>query len=355
MSPGSAVGPVRVVPVDPDDAPGFEAWNDVLTRGERHGRERYATPWMPGEMRERLRSPEAGTKMEAWALVEGPPGEGAVRASALLEWRTTDNLDRVDARVMTDPAVRGQGHGSHLLDAVVERCRALGRSRLGADAWWPIAAGTDGEGTVGADFLRRRGFELGISEVLRVLPLPVPAERLDALAAEAAVHHGAYRIEAFAGRVPEEWAQAWGALAGSLEVEAPTGGIEIEAHASGAAEVRSEEEVMARQGRTPHRAVALDADGALVAYTEVVSTEHEPHRAYQWGTLVRPDHRGHRLGMAVKVAALRQLVEHAPQVREVLTWNAEVNGPMIAVNEQLGYRAVERAGWFERRLDRPPS
>ena len=27
------------------------------------------------------------------------------------------------------------------------------------------------------------------------------------------------------------------------------------------------------------------------------------------------------------------------------------NVPMIAVNEQLGFRAVERAGWFERRLD----
>lgn len=353
MSPAAELEPTRVVPVDPEDAAGFEAWNDVLTRGERHGRERYATPWMPAEMRERLRSPEAGTRMEAWALVEGPADAdaGVVRASALLEWRTTDNLERLDSRVMTDPSVRGQGHGTRLLDAVVERCGALGRTRLGADAWWPVAAGTDGEGTGGAEFLRRRGFTLGISEVLRVLELPVPDEHLAALAAEAAPHHGAYRVEAFVGPVPEEWAEAWGALSGSLEVEAPTGGIEMEAHASGAAEVRSEEEVMARQGRTLYRAVALDADGALVAYTEVVTTEHEPHRAYQWGTLVRPDHRGHRLGLAVKVAALRLLVEHAPQVREVLTWNAEVNGPMIAVNEQLGYRAVERAGWFERRLD----
>lgn len=351
MRPGGDVGPIRIVPVDPDDAVAFEAWNDVLTRGERHGRERHATPWMPVEMRERLRAPETGTRMEAWALVEGPADAGVVRASALLEWRPTDNLDRLDARVITDPPARGRGHGTRLLDAVVERCGALGRTRLGADAWWPVEAGTDGEGAVGARFLRRHGFTLGISEVLRVLELPVPGEHLDVLAAEAAAHHGAYRVEVFVGPVPERWAEAWGALSGSLEVEAPTGGIEMEAHASGAAEVRSEEEVMARQGRTPHRAVALDSDGTLVAYTEVVTTEHEPHRAYQWGTLVRPDHRGHRLGLAVKVAALRLLVEHAPQVREVLTWNAEVNGPMIAVNERLGYRAVERAGWFERRLD----
>ena len=53
----------------------------------------------------------------------------------------------------------------------------------------------------------------------------------------------------------------------------------------------------------------------------------------------------------MKVAAQRLLQQHAPGVRGVWTWNAEENVPMIAVNEQLGFRAVERAGWFERRLD----
>ena len=50
----------------------------------------------------------------------------------------------------------------------------------------------------------------------------------------------------------------------------------------------------------------------MVAYTDLAATEHEPERAYQWGTLVRPDHRGHRLGLAVKVANLRLLQESAP-------------------------------------------
>ena len=33
-----------------------------------------------------------------------------------------------------------------------------------------------------------------------------------------------------------------------------------------------------------------------------------------------------------------------PQVRTVDTWNAESNQPMVAVNEQLGYRWMGR-GW----------
>lgn len=342
----SAVGR-HLAPVDIADDAALRAWDDVLVRGQRAGREEYATPWMFVEMVERLRGPEHGTVYEPWALYE----DGVVRASALLEYRTVDNLDRADATVMVDPDHRGRGLGSTLLDAVVARTRELGRTRLGADAWWPIEAGTDGVGVPAADFLRRRGFVLGSSEVLRVLDLPVDPATLDVVADDAARHHRDYRIEAFVGPVGEQFAADWARLAGSLEVEAPTGGIDLEASTTGVEGLRAEEELMGRQGRTPHRAIALDPDGRVVAYTEVVTTLHEPERAYQWGTLVAGEHRGHRLGLAVKAAALRRLQESAPRVRRIWTWNAEENGPMIAVNEQLGYRAVERAGWFERRLD----
>jgi hypothetical protein len=35
------------------------------------------------------------------------------------------------------------------------------------------------------------------------------------------------------------------------------------------------------------------------------------------------------------------MVVAEPAVRVVTTWNAESNGPMIAVNEAMGYRPVE--------------
>ena len=47
----------------------------------------------------------------------------------------------------------------------------------------------------------------------------------------------------------------------------------------------------------------FDGDG----WTDLATTIHEPGRAYQWGTLVDRAHRGHRLGVAVKVANLRLL------------------------------------------------
>jgi GNAT superfamily N-acetyltransferase len=107
----------------------------------------------------------------------------------------------------------------------------------------------------------------------------------------------------------------------------------------------------AAAGRTTYTTVALTPDGAVVAYTDLVVPSHDPGRAYQWGTLVAPEHRGHRLGLAVKAHNLRQLQHHCPDLRILSTFNAEVNRHMVEVNERLGFRPVERLGEFQRKLD----
>ena len=62
-------------------------------------------------------------------------------------------------------------------------------------------------------------------------------------------------------------------------------------------------------------------------------------------TLVHPEHRGHRLGLAVKLANLEALAHEAPLVRRIVTGNARVNAPMIAVNDLMGFE-VAGAGYF---------
>ena len=74
-----------------------------------------------------------------------------------------------------------------------------------------------------------------------------------------------------------------------------------------------------------------------MAYSDLATTVHEPGRAYQWGTLVRPQDRGHRLGVAVKVANLRLLQRERPDIVRLTTYNAEVNAHMIGVNEAMGF------------------
>jgi GNAT superfamily N-acetyltransferase len=73
----------------------------------------------------------------------------------------------------------------------------------------------------------------------------------------------------------------------------------------------------------------------------------DPGRAYQWDTLVLPEHRGHRLGLALKVANLARMQAGHPDRTELHTFNAEDNPPMAAVNDALGFRAVERMGEWQ--------
>ena len=118
--------------------------------------------------------------------------------------------------------------------------------------------------------------------------------------------------------------------------------------------VREREATLARQGRTKYNTVALSAAGEVVAYSDLATTIHEPGRAYQWGTLVRRQDRGHRLGVAVKVANLRLLQRERPDIVRLTTYNAEVNAHMIGVNEAMGFVPIARLGDFQKKLDRVP-
>ena len=64
--------------------------------------------------------------------------------------------------------------------------------------------------------------------------------------------------------------------------------------------------------------------------------------ASQGDTLVAPAHRGHRLGLWIKLANLELLLREHPEVRAIDTFNADDNRWMVAINEQLGFRPLRR-------------
>jgi RimJ/RimL family protein N-acetyltransferase len=194
------------------------------------------------------------------------------------------------------------------------------------------------------------GFDLALTEVQRELRLPVEESVLAGLAVEAARAHAAYALRSWSGPVPDDLVEGWARLTSTLVTEAPMGDLEWEQEAASTDAVREQEAVVERQGRTKYNTVALSADGEVVAYSDLATTVHEPGRAFQWGTLVDPAHRGHRLGVAVKVANLRLLQRERPDVRRLTTYNAEVNSHMIGVNEAMGFRPVARLGDFQKRL-----
>jgi GNAT superfamily N-acetyltransferase len=338
---------LEIVEVDPSDPAVFDPFHVVYVEALRHGPQgEFATVWQADEVRVAMQDPDERTYRAGWlGLVDGRPA-----ATGWIQCSTVDNTDLADVQICCAPAERGHGYGATMLAHVEDQARAMGRQRLVGLVAWPYEAGPEGVGSPDLAWARRHGFEIALVDVQRRLPLPVDRVRLDALAAEAANHHEGYSLRSFTGPVPDDLVEGWAALSATLMTEAPMGDIEREVEALDVDRLRADEAMIQKQGRVKLGTAALAPDGELVAYTDLAVTPHESERAYQWGTLARPDHRGHRLGMAVKVANVRLLQDTQPQVTTVVTFNADVNAPMVAVNERLGFRPVQWEGEVQKRL-----
>jgi len=345
------VSELQIVAVDPSDPVSFDPFYDVYAAAGRHGAQgEFATVWQRNEVRVAMQDPDPSDFRLGWT--------GSVDGHAVVTgWThgsTVDNTDILDVAIHCAPDDRGHGYAAAMLAHVEREARERGRIRLVGEVNWPYALGASGSGSPDLTWALRNGFELGLLDVQRRLPLPVPTALLDELAAEAAPHHAAYPLVSFLGPVPDELVESWAALTATLMTEAPMGEIEREPAVIDVDRFRAEEAMIERQGRLKVSTGALAPDGTLVAYSDLVLTVHEAERAYQWGTLVRPDHRGHRLGLAVKVANLRQLQETQPDISTVVTFNADVNAAMVAVNDRLGFRPVQWMGEVQKTLARPP-
>jgi GNAT superfamily N-acetyltransferase len=338
---------MNIVPVDATDPDGFEPYFATYAAASKAGAAgEFATVWQLEEVRVAMADPDERKLRKGWAGWVG----GSVAATGWMEASTVDNTDIANVLVCSHPDHRGRGYATAMLEHVEGVARTWSRSRLLAEIDWPYAAGAAGEGATALAWARRHGFEVGLVDVQRRLALPVAEALLDRLAAEAAVHHGGYELLSFTGPVPEALAEAWVRLDSTLITEAPMGEIERGVESADVGALRAREAVVLAQGRQKLSTVALAPDGDLVALTDLAVTEHEPERAYQWGTLVRPDHREHRLGMAVKAANLRLLQQAQPQITTLVTYNADVNAPMVAINEQLGFRPVAYLGELQKKL-----
>src|SRR5690606_6524998 len=107
---------------------------------------------------------------------------------------------------------------------------------------------------------------------------------------------------------------AYAHLKGLLSVEAPMGELEFEPEKWDVQRLRDEEDEAAAQGRTLYTTIALAPDGEVAGHTQLAVPSHDPGRAYQWDTLVLRKHRGHRLGLALKVANLDAMSADHPEI-----------------------------------------
>ena len=281
-----------------------------------------------------LRSPSTLERLEPWVVLVG----GQVAGLALLWFPLLDNTRFTWGEVDVDPRLRRRGAGGALVQRLVERTREEGRTTVLVESHVP----DDGrEDHPHVRFAERHGFALTNTEIRRVLDLPRDPALLVRLAADAARRHAGYRVESFVGSLPDDLRQSYCDCCNQLAVDAPTGEVDFEAESLSPTTYVEQVDRLTRQGRTLVHTVAIAPNGEVVAYNDLVVRADGPQDVMQWGTLVRREHRGRRLGMAVKVRGLQELTRFAPGAERVQTCNAEQNAQMVGVNEELGFRRVE--------------
>jgi GNAT superfamily N-acetyltransferase len=259
--------------------------------------------------------------------------QGAVRLNLSLH----DNTHMASVDYHTHPDRQRRGIGRAMAERSYDVARARGRTLMVTEAFAPV----DGT-SPGLLFAEAMGFTTAIVDGMKVVDLVETEPLWDDLLARTTPRHGDYRILTWLDRVPDELVASYCRLNETFFSEAPMGDLDIKPEVWDEDRVRQREERNLKQRRHDVSAGAVAKDGTMVGVTEVSVSDASPGRGMQSGTIVAREHRGHALGLAIKLANHRQLREHFPECRLLLTGNADVNAPMNAVNEALGYREVER-------------
>jgi GNAT superfamily N-acetyltransferase len=284
-----------------------------------------------------LSGPIAGYGIELWLGMSDGQDIGCVKLTMPLH----DNLGNADVDLAIHPKHRGQGLGRRLAEAMLARVGALGRTTVTAEVSTPL--GQDLGSTSGAVLAARFGAKPALTERRRLLDLTAIDEAgLAALEADVTAGATGYSLMQWIDRVLDVDVADMAALMVRMSTDAPHGDLIEEPEVWDVARYRAKEDSAAARNRKRVGTAARDeATGRLVGFTDIGVSTVQPQVGYQWDTIVTRDHRGHRLGLLMKLANLRLLREVSPTTRYVNTWNADDNAPMVAVNDALGFRPVE--------------
>lgn len=259
-----------------------------------------------------------------------------------IEFPLLDNLDNAGLDIQVLPEYRRRGVGRALYAYGVARVRDAGRTRIMGQSADTMPGGVTRDPAPTA-FAQSLGAKSALVDVRRRLDIgTVDDATLDALLAESWQRATGYELHYWTGSVPDEHIDDIAYLDGRLITDAPMGDLEWEAEQVDAARIREFEAFRRAQGVRGYHVVARHVDsGRIAAWTHITCPAEPDWHAFQQITIVDPDHRGHRLGLIVKIENLRLTLRHEPALRVIDTWNADSNRHMIAINEAVGYRAVD--------------
>jgi GNAT superfamily N-acetyltransferase len=254
---------------------------------------------------------------------------------------------------------RSRGIGTALHERVDAFARAEGKSVLqvyvteAASTTADVIPPPTGFGSVPRDvastrFLLKNGYVL--EQVGRMSRLELPVD-VSALASDAAGAAGAdYAVRGYLGRTPDDLLSDVALLRQSMGTDAPSAGMETESEWT-AERVKEDDDAVASSPRKWLTTIVHHVPtGEVAGYTELDIPPERDRPVAQGDTIVLAEHRGHRLGMLLKVANIEQLAEVSPGHPAITSSNAEDNTHMLSVNEAVGFVAWASMGAWKKVL-----
>lgn len=293
-----------IEPLDPTGEPQFAEFHAVYLAAHT---EEWDRPHGANELRVELLG-DSGFRQTVGFV--GRDDAGAAVAVGTVEFTLKDNLDLGFLQIYVAPDRRREGHGTAMESYIADVARERGRTSLMGEAHWDLGRAGSGH----TAFAEALGYHLDIADGHRVLDLP-------ATLPEAPARDG-YTLHDWRGRTPDEWIDQYAEMAAVFVQEAPSGDHPIENEFYDAARVRADDQRLIDQGRVIQVVAAVSPEGELAGHTQLMFAGADPDDVYQWGTLVLPAHRGHGLGLSLKVRAMEAAAELLEGRRYVHTGNA---------------------------------
>lgn len=280
--------------------------------------------------------------------------DGRMLGLGRIEWTLEEDDDATWISVRVLSSERRRGAGRALFGRLLEVTRDLGRTVVqtwtadavpfaGAPLTAASGAGAIDAQTPGARILLKEGWTLEQVERVSRIELPVTAGPPPT--------SDDFDIVTWTGPTPPEWELDIARLHSAISVDAPSAGLSTAAEHWTLDHLRARDRMHNTAGMTEVTVAARHRpSGRLAGYSSLDVFDHPTRPALQNDTIVLSGHRGHRLGMRLKLAGFAALRAKAPRCRAIYTWNAEENRAMLSVNEQVGFTAVAVEGLWKKVL-----
>jgi GNAT superfamily N-acetyltransferase len=260
-----------------------------------------------------------------------------------VELPTRDNLHLVWASIVVHPDHRRRGHGSVIMNEALRIAREAGRSTV-----W-VGTAEDDQGA--RKFVEGFGFRYASHDARRRQVLvEVDQSEIQRLWEVAEAAASDYRLERLRPPIGDQVLSELVGVTAAIN-DAPMGELTYEDEKFDLQRLRDLETAARGRGDRVYRVIARHrTTGEVGGHTVVITHPLQPEIGGQGDTAVARQHRGHRLGLLLKIDMLRWLAEVEPQLKIIETWNNVDNSFMINVNEALGYRLSRIFNMYELKL-----